>query len=828
MKASHPALSLLLNGLISFAAILPVEAQRMTKGLEHIRPRFGQQGTTVDVQFQGIAEALKNPRDVIIYRPGIRVIDLKPGPEPKRRSLVHGGYIDASVSARFEIDSDCPPGQYPFRLLTATELSLIGTFHVTPFRVIEETKESNDQMEAAMLIENNITLLGDLGGDGIDLYRLPVEKGQRLSLELNAIRIADRNYGDSEYDLALRVLDATGTELAQNDDNPFHIQDPVLSMLTPNHGDVYLEVKHSVYSTRGLVYALHVGSNARPTVAFPIGGQNGDELSFQLIGDAKGSFSKVLSIPQPPGNFSFFGDAPSPVLLRSSEFPNAFESDLTESALELPIALNGIIADATDKDAFRVSVEQGQAWRVRVYSASQGSPIDPRLTIHPIGPNGSPGTAEIEKDDSTLPERDMFGTSYRGGGGRREVLDPSVVWRPKQTGDYLIKISDTSGAGGPAGVYRIEIDALPTRFQTVLRSRSNDWVESMRISGFAIPRGGRCTVNITLQEGQFNRLKGEFDIVGHGLPPGVRLVSPRVKPGTKLWPVQLIAGNQAPYGGNPFTLEARPVDATQEFESRSQQNVPFLNHSGGNSLHYVQVDQYIAGVTDPAPFSVEIDAPSTPIVRKSEVTIPVRIRRKDGFTGEVQFAAGFVGAGIAAQPITSIPSDAVSAGLKLSIGGSAVKGQQPFVVIANNVHETLTPWLGTGHIHVSSEIVTLDIADPYLELTAAPTSIRRGERTRQVWRIQQLTPFQGRATARLLGLPKGLRVVEPLPTLTAHSKEVSFNLEATDEALLGRVTGLRCEVIVDSNGTEIVQRAGSGSIRVDPEAAAPEPKRGGI
>ena len=97
MKASHPALSLLLNGLISFAAILPVEAQRMTKGLEHIRPRFGQQGTTVDVQFQGIAEALKNPRDVIIYRPGIRVIDLKPGPEPKRRSLVHGGYIDASV-----------------------------------------------------------------------------------------------------------------------------------------------------------------------------------------------------------------------------------------------------------------------------------------------------------------------------------------------------------------------------------------------------------------------------------------------------------------------------------------------------------------------------------------------------------------------------------------------------------------------------------------------------------------------------------------------------------------------------------------------------------
>ena len=810
-------LRLLLLVVVIFGTVLGW-AQRMTKGLEYVRPRFGQQGTTVEVQLQGISEALKNPREVIFFKPGIRAFDLMPGSKPSRLNFAHGGYIDASVSCKFEIAPDCPPGQYPFRLLTATELSLIGTFHVTPFRIVSESKKENDKVETAMPIESSVTVLGALGADGVDFYRVPVETSTRLSIELNAVRIADRNYGDSEFDLALRVLDAKGRELAYNDDNAFHIQDPVISMVARYTGHVFLEVKHSVYSTREVVYALHVGDNRRPTVAYPMGGMAGSEQSFRMIGDAKGAFTETLRVPDKTGEFDYFGGAPSAVILCSSAFPNAFESKSDEPANipALPVALNGIIDNASDTDSFRVLVKQGQEWRVRVYSASLGSPIDPRLIIRPIGKDGALGDPEVEKDDAKLDERDMFGTSYRGGGGRREVLDPSVVWRPKKTGDYLIEIYDSSDVGGPTGVYRIEIEALPTVFQTVLRSRSNDWVESMRFSGFAVPRGGRWTINVTLQDGQFRNLNGEFDIVARGLPKGVRLISPRVKPGTKLWPVQLVAEPDAPLVGSMFTLEARPVETGQSLVSRSQQNVPFINHSGGNSLHYVQVDRYVVGVTAPAPFSIEIGVLSAPIVRNSEAGIPVRIRRRDGFKGEVQIAVGFVGSGISPQPITTIPPNEDSAILKLSVGGSAVKGRQPFVIIGNNVHGTLTPWLGTGHIHVSSDIVNLEVADPYLQLTTQPESIRRGERKKYAWRAHQLTSFKGKATVRLLGLPKGLKVIEPLPILTSTSKEVAFELEATHEALLGRVTGLSCEVIVNSSGAQIVQRAGKGTLRIDP------------
>ena len=76
--------------------------------------------------------------------------------------------------------------------------------------------------------------------------------------------------------------------------------------------------------------------------------------------------------------------------------------------------------------------------------------------------------------------------------------------------------------------------------------------------------------------------------------------------------------------------------------------------------------------------------------------------------------------------------------------------------------------------------------------------------------------FEGEAEVKLLGLPKGVSVREPLPRITAASKEVIFQLQATDEALLGPVTGLECELTVHTAGQEIRQRTGKGNLRIDP------------
>ena len=65
-------------------------------------------------------------------------------------------------------------------------------------------------------------------------------------------------------------------------------------------------------------------------------------------------------------------------------------------------------------------------------------------------------------------------------------------------------------------------------------------------------------------------------------------------------------------------------------------------------------------------------------------------------------------------------------------------------------------------------------------------------------------------------MPKGVNVIEPLPTVTKDSKEIIFAIEATDDALLGAVSGLGCELMFKAAGQEIRQRAGKGTLRIDP------------
>jgi hypothetical protein len=803
-----------LSPLFLLLALLSGIANASVKNIERTLPRYGQRGTTVEVEIQGVS--LDQPREIIFFKPGIRAFDLRVKEEPpQRRGFAHGAYLDAAVTCKFEIAPDCPPGQYPFRLLTATELSHIGTFHVSPFPTIAEAAEPNNSRQQAMQVAPNTTVNGSLGSDSEDYFRVAVKSGQRLAVEVDSVRIADRGYGGSEFDLAVRILNADGREIASNDDNPLHLQDPVIATKFDYDGDAFVVVERSVNQPQQTPYAIHIGTHRRALVAFPPGGQSGKKQTFRMIGDPGGEFAVDLAIPEAAGDFEFFGDAPSAVTLRSSPFANLLESaDGSETLVPiLPIALNGIIDLHDDIDRFRFKATKDQPLHLRVFSAALGSPIDPIMRLR-----NAAGEIELLADDSSLPDRDVFGTSYRAGGGRPEILDPSVIWTPKADGDYILEIADGSGAGGSTGVYRVEIQAPRKLVQTVLWSRTFDWTESTRVTGLAIPQGGRWTVNVSLPSGQWDRPEGEFDLIANGLPDGVRLVSPRIKPGVSLWPVQFVADSKAKPGGAVITLAAKPVGATSSITSRSQENVPFLNHSGGDALHHVQVDRYVLGVTDPAPFTLDIEPPRAALVRGGELAIPVKIKRREGFTGAVEYWVGFVDGAISPQPPTTIGASETTSILRLSASASARLGDQALVVLGRSLENAIPRSLGAGDRRASSEIVKLTVAEPYIELASQPANLRRGERKAFVWKVKHKTPFEGEARVKLLGLPKGVSTIGDNPRLTSASSEVVFQLQATGEALLGQVTGLGCEVLVSVAGQQVAQRSGRGTLRIDPFA----------
>ena len=411
-------------------------AGEMLRDVEWVRPRIGQRGTKVEVIIQG--KFLEEPKELVFYKPGIRALSLETlQPLEHPIGLAHGGRIEEQVKAILEIDPDCQPGEHPFRLRTAKGLSLLATFHVSPFPIIAETNASNDTIATAQPVPIHSTILATVD---TDMYQVDVKAGSRLSVEVDCVRLADHHYGDAEFDLALRVLDATGRELASNDENALHIQDPLLSFLVPENlpdGKVYVEVRQSVHSPRDIPYAIHLGDFQRPMASYPAGGKHGESLTVTMLGDPAGAFEQTIELPSESSCVEWFGQAPSGLTLRSCSFGNVLEKPLVQetSVDHLPIALNGLIESPGDVDRYRVRVAQGDRYRVRVFASALGFPIDPAIRIIPLDAQGNLQAPEIDVDDAdprTLNDRDLFGTSIRSGGGVKDVLDPSVIWEPKR------------------------------------------------------------------------------------------------------------------------------------------------------------------------------------------------------------------------------------------------------------------------------------------------------------------------------------------------------------------------------------------------------------
>ena len=798
---------------------LPALAGPMVHHLESVQPRCGQRGTTVEVVLHG--SSLHDPREILFYRPGIRAVEVEALPRYERPiSMMHSGLIEDKVRCKFVIDADCPLGEHPFRLRTADELTGLTTFHVTRYPVVAEAEKNrgeNETRKQAQAITLNTTLLGRMGTDrqpDVDVYRVAGKKGEHLSVEVDSVALTDRHYADLEFDLAVRLLDADGHELARNDDSALHIQDPIASTLLPRDGDYFVEVRQRIARSSSFIfYAAHIGNYHRPLASYPAGGRAGEQQAVRLIGDPAGDAQTSLTLPTREGDFEFNDTMPSGLPMRVSSYANVLEGTSADATLveQLPAALNGIIDAEGQVDRFRLKVAKGQRWRVRVFGRSLGTPLDPRISITRAGAD----SPEVEADDSTYQDRGLYAVGREL--KRKELLDPSVVWEPRESGDYELAITDMRSLGGPTFVYRVEVEPVRDSIYTMPYSRVIDNVECMRLTNIVIPRGNRWTVNLALVEGQGNRYRGPLEIVARGLPLGVRMTAPQVVPGQTTAPVQFTAESDTPPQVALIELLVRPVDRSIELDSGSQQAFPFMGHSGGAAWKSVVTDRYGLAVTEPAPFEIDVAQPKIPLALNGELALEVSVTRRAGFDEPIEFQADWTPPGVEPEPTVTLDGGKSQARLRLAANGSAKPGKWKVALTATTTGGSY--YLGAGRIRASTAMIDLEIAEPYVALKNHPTSIRRGEKDEVVWDVEPKKPLPGEVECVLLGLPKGVRVVEPAPRLKNGDKQLRFTIEANADVLLGQYKELTCEIVVREAGQEIRQRTGTGVLRVDPAVA---------
>jgi hypothetical protein len=482
------------------------------------------------------------------------------------------------------------------------------------------------------------------------------------------------------------------------------------------------------------------------------------------------------------------------------------DGDAPTPVPSLPVALNGIFTKANGVDEFRFKAKKNEAWHVQVFARTLGSPMDPKITIRPAAAPGAIVTA----DDAKLAE--LGQPSNRGTWHIKDELDPVAIFKAPADGEYILGISDTRGQAGPDEIYRVEIE--PVRDTVYTHITSPDAYQIPRVTGLIIPQGSRWTLTLQIAQGLGNTYKGDLDIEAVGLPKGVTMIAPRFTKGATRMPVQFIAAKDAEPQTAFIQLLARPVDKTVKLESASRQAIAFYNHPVEFPLHYVFLDKFALAVTKPAPFDITMEQPSIPIARSGEMLLKVKVDRHGDFKGPVEVMPDWLPPGVSGGGTTTIPADKSEGEVRIQANAKAEPGV--FQVAINATTTQGDAFSGFGRVRVSTAFAKLEVSEPYISIDLRRSSVERGKTGEIVGAIKENKPLPATATVKLIRLPKGVTLVGDAPQIKSGDKEVVFEVQASNDALLGMYKEIACEVSVVDKGQPIHQQTGSGILRVDP------------
>ena len=769
----HPTAATLLL-LLLIASTASATAPNLTS----LRPVGGQRGTEVEVELGGAR--LGDAKEILWYQPGIELLALTT-------------VDDAHVKAKLKIAPDCVPGVHDLRLRTATGVSELHTFSVGTLKEAKEVEPNND-FAKPQPIEANSVVNGVAENEDVDYYAVPAKKGDRISVEVEGMRL-----GITMFDPSVAILDAKRFELASSDDAAAAWVDGFASVLAPEDGTYIVQVRECSYAGNGnCLYRLHVGDFPRPTAAMPPGGMAGQAVEVHWIGDPRGERITTLALPAGPArSFGVVmqddkGVAPFTSPLRVSTFPNVMGVEPDEAKFtpfQAPAALNGVIGAAGDEDRYVFPAKKGQYFEARVYARFLGSPLDAVIHIVKQG-----GAYLIGNDDSTL--------------NGVATPDSAARFSIPEDGDYVVLVHDQLRKGGPDYFYRIEVAPLvPRHLISPQLERASQAAQGGAVA-IAVPKGNRQAI---LVNSSWVDTGGDVIIGVEGLPPGVTMEAD-TQPGSHgNLLLMFSAAPEAAPSGALITLRGKHADPTKTLPSPSEVTaVTELVTAPVNNLNFWgrTVDRLALAVTDESPFSIEIVEPKVPLVRNGSMGLKVVAHRKEGFKAPIAIILPWNPPGVTSGGGVVIPEGQNEAVIPLNADGAAELRTARIAVNG-------TAGVINGPMMVSSPLAKLTVAAPFVNLTLQAGSVEQGKETDIAVKVDRAADFPADAptTATLLGLPTKV-VSEPRP-ITKETQDLVFHIKSDPTSPAGNHTTLMCQVVITRDGEPIVHNFGGGQLRID-------------
>lgn len=753
-----------------FAGLAPLHA--FTPQLDLVEPRGGQRGTDVELHFHG--ERLEGLTEAMFYEPGLSLaaIELK---DPKH------------AVAKLTIAPDAALGEHSLRLRGPTGITEVRSFWIGQFPTIAET-EPNATFDSAQRVELNHTVTGVADNEDDDYYVVSLKKGQRLSVEVEAMRL-----GRSFFDAYVAILDPKKFELASCDDTPLLRNDPCASIIAPEDGDYRILVHEAAYEGNGQCqYRLHLGTFPRSTAVFPTGGKPGETVEFTFIGDPAGPIKQSITLPaEATDRFPLFPtqdglSAPSPhwIVVSPLESARAAAPNSTlktaTAAPPIPFAAHGIL---TDPDGwFSFHAKKGQNLVLRVLARALRSPLDSTLSVH-------------QQDRKQLANNDDQGGP-----------DSQLNWTCPADGDYFLHIRDQLGRSGPDFTYRIEVTekspAIAANLPTVERVQSQKW------KTFPVPRGNRyaALVNITR-----DNIACDSAFSAGSLPAGVTLHSPPVPRSATSFPIVLEAAPDAPIAGGLHAFFVKSTGDAPPLTGKLIDTIHHVDINNQGAYHSASFDRIATAVTVEAPFRIDVEAPTVPIVKNGSMGLKLKVARNEGFKQKITARFLWNPPGVSGPVTIDIPGDQSEATYELNANNDAAIADWQVCVLA----EANTP---QGPVLVSSSLVPLKVAEPWVTMSLDLAATEQGQDTTMLAKIEVLQPFDGEAVVEMSGLPHGA-TTRPAK-ITKDSTELSFPITVAADAAVGKHNGVFCQVRIPRNGTTIPhQVAMGGTLRIDKATA---------
>ena len=735
--------------------------------LNTVSPPGGQRGTEVELKLSG--ERLHDAQEVVLFHPGIEVLKLD---ENKTNSF----------RARLKISPDCQLGEHHIRVRAASGLSEVRTFFVGPFATTNET-EPNNEMEKAQLVSQNSTVNASGGGEDLDFYRIPAKKGDRISVEVEAVRL-----GRALLDPNITLQAPDGKVLATCDDTALLAQDASFSVIAPADGDYVLQVRDSTYTGQAdTPYRLHVGSFPRPTAVFPAGGKAGEKLTVKFVGDAGGEFSQEVALPaEPQEKFGVYPEqngllSPSPNWMRVSTFENVIENEdnnsrekASGSSSPAPLALNGILAKLGDEDWFRFTARKGQALEVNVFARRIRSPVDSVVEVF-----DSKGNSLGQNDD--------------GPGS-----DSSLKFTPAADGEHFVKVRDHLKRGGADFIYRVEIAAVqPSLAVSIPQVARND---SQSRQYIAVPKGNRFGTLIAARRNNFG---GDLTFQLEGLPSGVKMDADIMAGKVDAMSLVFEASEDAPVAGKLLDLVATSTDTNNPVRGSFRHTLEFINGPNNTFYYQTQLDKLHVAVVDAVPFRIEIEEPKVPLVQSGSMALKVKAVREKGFDEPITIKMIWNPPGVTSATDVTIPKGETSGICQLNASGNAdLRGWRIAVLGSATVNG--------GQVFVSSQLAKLEVAEPYLSGKIETVSTAPGRSTNVICKLEQKKPFAGKAKIKLVGLPE--KVTAPEVEISSADTEAVFPVTVDPKCSTGSFKNLFCSVQVAQESQVIPHNIAAGGV----------------